>query len=106
MMRVLRPNKTELKSSYPLATAHLTRGRDTLHRELVEWTSVKQVTYKRTGEKIVRHTLSPITTSHTGIFGVGPLPGIGLLEKHDVGRTLVVDVSLDENHEIDVKVTD
>jgi hypothetical protein len=104
MMRVA--NRQELKSSHPLALAHLTKGRDERSREIVEWTSVRQVTYKRTGEVVVRHTLSPITRAHTGIFGVGPLPGIGALFDHDVGRTLVVDVPLEAGSEIDVKVVD
>jgi hypothetical protein len=105
-MKVTRPREVGLKSSHPLALASLTRGRDLQHHELVEWTSVRRVRYKRTGEDVVRHTLSPITPNCAGIYGVGPLPGIGMLLSHDVGRTLVVDVSLDLDHEVDVKVTD
>jgi hypothetical protein len=106
MMKVTNPHEMVLKSSHPLALAHLTKGRTLIDRELVEWTSVERIRYRSNGEEIVRHTLSPITRGHTGIFGVGPLPGIGILYNHDVGRTLVVDVPLETDHEVDVKIID
>jgi hypothetical protein len=99
-------NRQGLKSSHPLALAHLTRGRGLGHQEIVEWTSVERIRYRSNGEAVVRHTLSPITRAHIGIYGVGPLPGVGQLLDNDVGRSLVVDVPLESDHEVDVKITD
>ena len=64
----------------------------------IPWTSVRKTRYKDSKEEIIRHTLSPIERSHLGLTnGIGYIDGFGYLQPSDVGRTLVVDVSIDPN---------
>jgi hypothetical protein len=95
----------KLLSAHPLAVAHLAVGNRTLGFRLVEWTSVEQVESRRSGP-IIRHTLSPLTREHVDMYrGLGPLPGHRFLNPSDVGRTLVVDIPLDDSEEwVDVHV--
>jgi hypothetical protein len=96
----------KLLSAHPLAVAHLTTGGGSAGFRLVEWTSVVQLQTKKSGP-FIRHTLAPILREHVGITGnvIGFLPNGKLLKLSDVGRTLVVDISLDDSEEwVDVHV--
>lgn len=93
-----RPQPT-VESSNPLALATLTMKRTpTSEPVLVEWTSVREVTWKRNGRKYIRHVLEPILKEHLGApaWMKSFSKGLGLgLEPYDVGHRLVIDVPVD-----------
>lgn len=100
-MLAIKPPSTQpsIESSHPLALATLTLKKTPTSKPiLVEWTSVREVWWRRNGRKYIRHVLEPILKEHLGATAwmKSFSKGLGLgLESYDVGRRLVIDVPIE-----------
>jgi hypothetical protein len=92
-----RPQSPIFISANPMALATLTCTREG-KTHLVEWTSVRKVTWKLNGRSYMRHVLDPILKEHLGHQMNERNSGLGLdLQAYDVGCRLVFDISVDGN---------
>ena len=55
--------------------------------EIVPWSSVRRVTGKASGHKMIRHTINKLDNSHLGLY----VNSLGYIQKQDLGRRLIVD---------------